>query len=537
MLLRNDMKLGNSTVFLVTILLLSIPNIDVKAGSSQSYNLTSTLPDGSLINGTLVANGSTQISPLNVTWSIFSLASFEGTQFQILRNGTFFTTVTPISENLWVWTLSVDVSDLQCTCALTIIQGDVRLERIIFIGTGPHKPVMIPEHDSVLTVDEPIKIKTKGYVAVSDLNQSSLLVSTCYAPNGACERPWNFPQLNVSWNGNLGEIEFDPSRDLGMQYDGRYLLNYQLRDAMLHVSENVTIQIVVDNTNPEAIFTFSTSYNINDLHKYGALVEGREILLDGSGSNDGVWGSKLQAIWYIESPDGRISILYDNQTISDESLSTTQGLHPMVRSLTPYKSGVYTITLQVIDQVGRSNQSVNELYIWNMRPIVAMAFDGGRFTEDSPSGYVEIHEGDDVEFSFVSFEERNFMFGNESEETSWYLNGELIGTSDSCDSICNFDVSDLKPGEYELRVVVMDEDGANDSISQYFEIIENQEEFREKTGMLSLGIGLLVVISLIFYVVGFKSKKKFSGVPKWELKSDDNSESSKSSLEEMWEQK
>ncbi|MDP6869790.1 MAG: hypothetical protein QGI21_03340 [Candidatus Poseidoniaceae archaeon] len=506
------MAQGIRPVLLIVIFLLSIPIIDGEADEIYTPSLTSTLEDGSWVNGTLIANGSTQDSPLNVEWLLINLShNVEDLGAEIL-SGTFFTTVDPVSDNLWIWSLSANVSDIECACLLRIIQENTLLEIMIFIGEGPHNPVLLPEHESEFVIDESIIISTSGYVADGNLIDSKLIVSTCHAPNGACDSAISNFELNISWDGNLGSLQLNAT-SMEM-YDGRWMLSYHLRDAMLRSSQNETIWLNVDQSNPISHFSTSSSG-----------LEGDEFHIDGSGSNDGVWGSELQCIWYVEAPSGEVSIIYGGQVVEvNGGLYYSQEWNPLVVQIYPSKVGTYNVTLEVIDQVGRRSSTSSEINVINVHPEVSVFHEDGIFfpemiiDDDNLQIQIYLIDGDGMDDNIVSY---------------WYLDGNLVGSNSECKSWCELELLNLKSGIHKLEIVSMDEDGAYSNITHEFEVISTKEKSSSSTGMLVVGAVIFLMISMLIYVLKPNNSPKFSNVPKWQ----ERSRKEESNLEEMWQEK
>ena len=91
--------------------------------------------------------------------------------------------MTPIEEGLWNWSLVIDVQGLNCTCWLEIGQpnglGKEFLNRIIFIGTGPHSPVISPLHDRFIILDEPVEIDAQAILSDSNVSDGNLILNWC----------------------------------------------------------------------------------------------------------------------------------------------------------------------------------------------------------------------------------------------------------------------------------------------------------------------------------------------------------------------
>ena len=191
-----------SWLLMSLLLLVLVPTTSASSEVDNSSEiLTSPTLDGIWVNETLILNGSTTLNPQNVDWVLYDVTD-PYLEWPILRSGEFFSVVTPVAENLWIWSLTIDVSGLNCTCWLEIGQpnglGKEFLNRIIFIGLGPHDPMISPYHPSSIMVDNSVEIATKAVLSDSNANDSNIILSWCYAPNGACDGVTNSKTVSVA---------------------------------------------------------------------------------------------------------------------------------------------------------------------------------------------------------------------------------------------------------------------------------------------------------------------------------------------------
>ena len=131
---------SKSYIILTSILLMSLPIVNSSSVESEvGHKLTSPVEDGIWVNNTLEVNGSTTLPPQDADWALYDVTD-PNIESSILASGEFFTSVTPIAEGLWIWSIVIDVSGFNCTCLLEVTQidgsGEESLNRIIFIGEG-----------------------------------------------------------------------------------------------------------------------------------------------------------------------------------------------------------------------------------------------------------------------------------------------------------------------------------------------------------------------------------------------------------------
>jgi len=481
--------------------------VPISSGDSSQTDeldlLTSQTTDGIWINETLSINGSTTLNPQNADWVLYDVTD-PYVEWPILRSGDFFTTVTPVDEGIWIWTLLVDVQGLNCTCWLEIGQpnglGKEFLNRIIFIGEGPHNPVISPLHENTIIVDEPVEISTRAVLSDSEATDSEIILSWCYAPNGACDGVTNSRQIDVVWDDNVGSFSINATElDL---VDGVWKFNYSLQDIYLKVSPEVTLTVYVDHTAPNAV-----------LISPQVAFEGEELIIDGSGSTDGVWNNNLQYVWYITKPNGAIYV---------PSTSGNEG----VLNIALNDSGMHTIRLDVIDWVGRIDSSNATVQIDNLNPEINFGISGMDVSNPKTWQFVE---GENISLHPTVLDS-----GDDSNSLlySWYVDGEFVSESTT------YSIRELDPGVYDIVLIVLDDDGAN--ATHEIEITVKSENESEPK---SRNIGAVVVLFgiIAFSIVIFRRMRttdnESTSLPKWkQTSSNEKSETDSSDNEErrLW---
>jgi hypothetical protein len=373
---------------------------------------------------------------------------------------------------------------LNCTCWLEVSQPNglerIFLNRIIFIGEGPHNPVLSPVHDQSIIVDEPVLLSTHGILAHGDLEDTQLLLEWCSAPQGACDGELSNQEINVTWDGNEGTFPID-AESLNLS-DGSYLITYYLRDATLRESPLVSLFVHVDHSDPIAILSAPTSVNESDL-----------LMIDGSGSRDGVWGNALQANWFITSPDGELRIAEQSET---------DGL---VLSLYPEQAGIWSIKVDVVDMVGRRASQEITVLVENIIPESAFTING--LAGDQYTNYTFI-EGDEMILDGTS------SIDTESDmETLTYL-WTVDGISSG--NMPTIDLSELETGIHEVELTVTDDDGTTSSKTILFSV----EEKAVVDGK-SLNYSVIIVFAILVLGLGMFMTKRLMGnqssssMPKW----------------------
>ena len=131
-------KFMKSCLVITSLLLMLVPAYSADNSQQPEIDSLSTvIDDGFWVNETLTVNGSTNLNPQSANWVLYDVTDPYVTTWPIIGSGEYFSVVLPVSEGLWDWSLTIDVSGVNCTCWLEISQpndgqGKEILNRIIF---------------------------------------------------------------------------------------------------------------------------------------------------------------------------------------------------------------------------------------------------------------------------------------------------------------------------------------------------------------------------------------------------------------------
>lgn len=471
-----------SCFVIASVLLVLVPVSANDIGSTESSGLlTSESIDGLWVNNTLEITGSTNLNPQTADWVLYDVTN-PYIEWPILRMGDFFTTVTPIEEGLWNWTLIIDIQGLNCTCWLEIGQpnglGKEFLNRIIFIGEGPHNPVISPNHDSTIMLDSPVEISATAILSDSLPSDGNIIMNWCSSPNGACDGESFSEIMQIEWNENVASFTLNAT-DMGLD-DGVWSFTYSYQDTFLRQSPSIEVTVYVDRNAP-----------VSSMITPGESNEGDTILIDGSGSSDGVWTDNLQYVWYVTKPDGSVFV----PTTSEDN-----GILEIMLN----ESGLHTIRLDVIDWVGRMNSSTTQINVINSVPVLGMGIEGTDVID--PNSW-KFTLGDNISLK------PNITDSGDAVEDftfSWYLDSKLVSNSQ------DFSIAELDEGTYSLSLIVTDDDGANDSYELEIMIESDNEKVNNNWnyGSIVVLLGLIGFSILMFSRMKSKDSESKS-LPKW----------------------
>jgi len=492
-----------ASLLLLAVLLPNSSAVETPFSGSNS-DITSNLEDGAWFNETLVIDGSTTIPAQDANWILYDVTE-PYSNWVVLRSGDYFSEVIPVDEGLWIWSITVDVQGLNCTCWLEISQP-VGLEkeflnRIIFIGEGPHNPVISPLHEGTIVVDEPVQLSAIGVLADSNNSDTKLSLSWCYAPLGACDGNTSTSIVNITWVDDEGTFTINATQ-LGL-HDGVWAFNYTLQDEYLRFSPPVEVRVYVDQTDPEA-----------ELICPQQALEGDLVIIDGSESRDGVWGPNLQALWYVTQPDGVLRVVEQSETDG------------MVFSLIPEQSGSYSVQIDIVDMVGRRSSATVTIVIENVEPTLNLLMDD---IEISNLSSWKLVDGDDLEmFALV----QDTGSDNASMSYEWYLNNELISTS------AQLETKNLNVGTHELRLVIVDNDGANITHEMDIIVSGTSDSTKDEFNLMAVLLFIAIIAIVVVYVRRKRlSEFESSSMPKWDTSSksiSDEDTGSEQDENEIW---
>ena len=325
-------------------------------------------------------------------------------------------------------------------------------------------------------------------------NDSKLIFNWRLAPNGACDGTIYDAEANVSWDDDIATFSINAS-DLGLD-DGVWKFTYYLQDTFLRTSPEIEMTVFVDQTNPSSVMISPQT-----------AFEGEMIVIDGTGSTDGVWSNNLQSIWYITDPDGVTYVPTSN---------TTNELLNIALS----KSGNYTIRLDVIDWVGRMSSSNATILVTNVPPVIDLQLEGSSM--NNPNTW-QFMQSDELQLVANTIETGD---DGESLSYAWYLDGELVSSS------INLSLQNMDVGEYGLLLVVVDDDGAEDTHQIQLSVME---EPKSETGELNIAAVIMFIGIVAFSFMMFRrmrmTENETSVLPKWDSASKTKSADSEN---DMW---
>ena len=307
-------------------------------------------------------------------------------------------------------------------------------------------------------------------------------VRYCSAPYGICVEEYSTITTTFSIDNELNLLIDINENQLD---DGFYLLQIQIQDSYLALSNNLTQYIIVDQTKPFV-----------ELSAIEQVVESEIVVVDVNAS-DGYTGSRFVITWTIIEPGNSPRSVSNDEILQDNRLE-----------FEVKKSGTYTVRALVRDLGGNLVTVEHNVSVTNQQPTAVVRYDGFQVLNDSI-----VTVPNDGNWVFSANDSSDTVHDQASLEYYWYVDGKSLLSGKSY-----LESSDVEDVAFRtIYVEVVDDDGSMDIIR--FEVIQQQVESKESLSDVPLYsvLTLFVVLVLgILYVLRSRSQSDGnSGFVKW----------------------
>jgi len=489
----------------VCILILLLPQgLSESSATDDAPQLIVNQNHGILVESILNITGTyiDEEPPIYLTWKIFN-------QFELIEEGDLLGSLTEsgdshgASRNSWSFSLDLNVTDYApCSCLLKIEVEDTNNQHdtaklILFSHGGSQETVLAP---SIVLDNQPNQLTGtvelqatamdgEGYVGAQwAMANSSDIAVLCM--QSLFDSPESVQWSNMSpTNSNINQIL---TLDTTNFADGDYYILFRaVSDEGLY-SACTCLPAGIDNNGPTAIIEGPIEAN---------EVSG-EIHFDGSGSDDPYWGREgLMFLWVLENEAGEKAI--------------ESGVDLRTFSVDASKSGNYTLTLTVVDQVGFLDTATHHFSIINQIPVAALRI-GGQALEDGD----QITLTDSSQWPVECGDSTDSDNDKSGLVCTWYIDDEplMTGWSRQLESPADLSKS------HTLTLVVSDDDGGSDSISVTFGVqgtpsdpMYTTDDSANQIWIILTVIGIIIVsIPLIIFITKRYTGKSTS-IPKWKI--------------------
>jgi len=473
-----------------SLLLLSILSSGVNSQPLQSEILVIDQPQGHHFPDGIVILSGTSSSPLNnASWTLFNNTD-ENQNFVVIESGDYLTQVTPIDQDVWSWSLSINASEVSCTCIITLGVNNTYTSLYVYIGDSSHKPIILDaEVPSYITNDQDIEIEIDAILPPSHVGYFFIQASTCKASPDR-QRCTSEPfEINIpSQIGNESPI-LSINQTLNQITEGNWIVFFSISDSALNPSNTYSRSFSVDKTAPEV------SLVVRDNITEGEMLEVYANAID-------LGSSSLTYTWRIGEPGQQVKG-YNSQENANQ---------PYV-SFVPEKSGNWTIEVVVRDEAGWQNSSSTSFQVNNFEPVPILNIDALR-----------IEGGDEIRLSkqgpWLLSSTDSYDTRNDQDNLVYYWKFE------SEDEIKIFNTPEVSSDEefqsdyYEVQFIIYDDDSESNTL----EFSINFEQ-ASPLGSLSPGMKIIIAFTLILLPVSIfaLSRRQIrdegtSVIPKWKPK-------------------
>ena len=498
-------KNAKTSLLLVLCLLLTlvVPNSSASSITDEDQIVSFDQKDGLHVQSMLNLSGDSTVALSSIEIELWNISSPD--QWAPMFSSPYLDSVIPYSlpesgMTMWSWNHSFNLTDIDCTCYVEISlleQTDLTsFGLVVYAGQENHRPVLRPSSSSEADPLTTTQIFSEGLIDISFeyiLPPSPEVVVEsdvniipearyCLAPYGICVEEYSTISITYSIADELNLLIDADGNELG---DGFYLLQIQIQDSFLALSNNLTQYIILDQTKP-----------LVELSAIEQVVESEIVVVDVNVS-DGYTGSRFVITWTIIEPSNSPRSVLDSEILQDNRLE-----------FEAKKSGTYTVRALVRDLGGNLVIVEHNVSVTNQQPTAVVRYDGFQVLNDS---IVTIPN--DGNWVFSANDSSDTMHDQASLEYYWYVDGKSLLSGKSY-----LESSDVEDVAYRtIYVEVVDDDGSMDVIR--FEVIQQQAESKESLADVPLYsvLTLFVVLVLgILYVLRSRSQSDSnSGFVKW----------------------
>ena len=366
---------------------------------------------------------------------------------------------------------------------------------MVYLGDDRHRPVLqhAPEsanfHSAQIFNDQIIDL-TYDYLLPPIQSEPTSFegailtnVRICPAPYGICVE--NYESILASNTSFTRTFDLEIDSNMESLSDGFYILQVQIQDVYLTLSNNITQFIVLDRTQPNVQLSAVNQVN-----------EAQSIVVD-INVDDGYVGSSYSITWSITEPDGNPRAVLSSEILNDSRLE-----------FEPTKSGDYRVNALVRDLGGHLIIVYHNVTVVNLPPTAQVRFDGFLVQDGST---ITVPSSQDWIFS-----------ANTSSDTSndqsmldfyWFVDGKTLLSGKSFLSS-----SDIQSSNYQqIRVQVVDDDGEFDEIT--FDVTQQREETQDNSSnsILASTVSILFILAvcIVVYLRQRKQSDSTTGFVKW----------------------
>ena len=498
-------KNAKTSLLLVLCMLLTLvaPNSSASSDFDEVQIISFDQEDGLHVQSMLNLSGDSTVALSSIEIELWNISTPD--QWTPIFSSPYLDSVVPYSlpesgMTMWSWNHSFNLTDIDCTCYVEISlleQTDLTsFGLVVYAGQDNHRPVLRPSSSGETDPLTTTEIFSEGIIDISfeyvlppspefvvEHNLEILPeVRYCSAPYGICVE--DFLTITTTYSID-NELNLLIDVDGNQLADGFYLLQIQIQDSFLALSNNVTQYIILDQTKP-----------LVELSAIEQIVESELVVVDVNVS-DGYTGSRFVITWTIIEPDNSPRSVSDSEILQDNRLE-----------FEVKKSGTYTVRALVRDLGGNLVTVEHNVSVTNQQPTAVVRYDGFQVLNDSI-----VTVPNDGNWVFSANDSSDTTHDQETLEFYWYVDGKSLLSGKSY-----LESSDVDDVAYRtIYVEVVDDDGSMDIIR--FEVIQQQAESKESLADVPfysvLTLFVVLVLGILYVLRSRGQSDGNSGFVKW----------------------
>ena len=462
--------------------------------------ITFNLNDGEVFTETLQLNGTIINKQGNYSWKIIDMFDFDQDENPIdVVSGQYLDSITPTSEDTWQWFLSVNISQINCTCKLVIFSNNNSQELthsseiLLYLGTESHRPFILSQTISSNKISEfnysisfNLVISNTQSIDIDGLDDEVLFLETkfCQIRSNVCVGNWKFIDLNFSIVENIVTIHIDQNQ-LGVE-DGYWMFEMYVKDKFLRDSNSISQILIIDNSPPVVHLSSSES------------IEESESVLVYAQVDDYFVGSPISLTWTITDPSGNSRGLFDYEFYHNSTIE-----------LTLNQSGYWQVHLLVRDSANFLVRENISIFVENINPRINLNLDG-----------LTVSQGDEI---ILTSDSEWVLNASGSTDTTndvddivfhWLINGEKITSSDAVLTSSDIDII----SKTNIMLVVYDDDQFSDNISFSISISQTEDENISYVAVIFSSASIFIILTIIVFKILARRDSSSLELPKWKSK-------------------
>ncbi|MGB1579001.1 MAG: PKD domain-containing protein [Candidatus Poseidoniaceae archaeon] len=466
---------------IVLIAVLLLPCFPFSSGeTAPSDDFTFSHDHGEVhVEGVFELSGHSNLALNDVAWELID-ASTDVT----LASGDFLDKVTPNTDATWSWSHNLTVPESGCSCRFVVHHGAsdaTSSQLVLYLGSGlAWAPVWLnqPMGEVILTDVDNVSLELPLVFPPARANGSMVEMERCPASsNGVCTSPSSMLTAPLLHDGMSTSMTFTPE---DWDPEGHWAITSMVVvDAVLARSTSVAWHLLHDNTPPlvaiESVPVANESERVLVVVNATDATSQHVVLVD------------LRAT----SPSGEVILL-----------ANTSGAAEFI--FQPDAAGVWNLQATVQDGAGLTQMAHHALTVDNLAPEAKIRLNGA-LVENGDTLQVKLGQPLQLDASTSQDTASDLLSLNHV----WWIGDDLRLSGVSLLTEERFQ----DPGTFEVRLEVVDDDGALDEIQFILEVTDEGPPLADAVVVGPLLVVVVgVALGVLFYV---RQRSEVADIPTW----------------------